>query len=169
MMQILLNHDVKQAIIKSLSPDLLEKKWRLLVPPDAPAVAGHCAIASEAFYWLAGGKEAGFVPVVCSYYKDDKGEYWLGKIPPENSHKETHWWIRGSKNGERGKGEVYDITAEQYNFPFPYQYGRNSGFMQPQGLPSKRAKIIMERVATKLGTHELQELRIRNISAYKNL
>ena len=45
---------VKRAIQQCLSPDLLTKEWRDQVDPDNP-VAGHCTVASEAFFHFAGG------------------------------------------------------------------------------------------------------------------
>ena len=63
--------DIKRAIIDSLTPDLLEKKYAAQLSPDDPKETGHCAVASEAFYHLAGGKQAGFIPVVCGYAAND--------------------------------------------------------------------------------------------------
>ena len=56
--------ELKRAIIESCTPDLLEKKYREQLAPDDPRETGHCAVASEALYHIAGGKKAGFIPVV---------------------------------------------------------------------------------------------------------
>lgn len=160
---------VETAIRQSLSPDLLDAKWRALVGPDAPAVAGHCAVASEAFYHLAGGKEAGFIPVVCGYHNDGRGALDFGRPAPDGWRKETHWWIRGPLNGERGKGAIHDITAGQYPGPFPYDHGRPTGFMQPQRLPSRRAQVVIDRVRERLGADALDAWRRANIAAHFGL
>lgn len=56
-------NEIQRAIIGSLTPDLLEKKYRTQLSPDDPPETGHCAVASEVFYHIAGGREAGFMPV----------------------------------------------------------------------------------------------------------
>lgn len=124
---------LKRAIIASLSPDLLSPKYRKQLTDGDPVETGHCAIATEALYHIAGGKEAGYVPYVCGY-------------PDENDERVTHWWIRGPMRGQRGKGKIFDVTAGQYPYVFPYQTGRPVGFMQPQGIPSRRAQILITRV-----------------------
>jgi len=80
-------------------------------------VHGSCYIASEAFYHLFGGG------LEIKRYKLDNGI--------------VHWWL------ERD-GEVIDITREQFNFEIPYRLGRSCGFLTKG--PSKRCKILMERV-----------------------
>ncbi len=163
-------HDLRQAIIESLTPDLLEKKYAAQLSPDDPKETGHCAIASEAFYHLAGGKAAGFIPVVCGYAANDKGEMKFGAERPTAVSKgwraETHWWIRGPKNGIRGAGNIFDVTAGQYPQAYPYANGHNTGFMQPQQKPSKRAQIIIDRVTEKLGAPALTLYKAANICAY---
>ncbi len=167
---------VKRAIIASLTADLLEPKWRALVSPDDPPEAGHCAVATEAFYYLAGGRAAGFMPVVCGYDADEAGHMHFGaergqhqgahKGSMRETHRETHWWVRGPANGVRGKGRIFDVTAGQYPAPFPYQHGRNTGFMQPQQKPSKRAQTVMDRVAARLGRAALDAYRRDNIRRF---
>ena len=162
--------DIKRAIIDSLTPDLLEKKYAAQLSPDDPKETGHCAVASEAFYHLAGGKQAGFIPVVCGYAANDKGEMKFGHertvAVQQGWRSETHWWIRGPKNGQRGKGAIFDVTAGQYPEAYPYENGHNTGFMQPQQKPSKRAQIIIDRVTEKLGAQALTLYKQANIRAY---
>jgi hypothetical protein len=146
-------NSLKKAIARALTPDLLSTEWRARVGPDKSGVAGHCAVASEAFYYLAGGKKAGFTPVVCSYKEGPRGGiYFPGDKIPKNSLPSTHWWIR------RGD-EIFDVTAAQYKLPFPYEHGRGTGFMQPQRLPSRRAAVVMARVEKELGAGYINTLR----------
>jgi hypothetical protein len=162
--------EIRRAIIASLSPDLLERKYREQLAPDDPPETGHCAVASEAFYHIAGGRKAGFMPVVCGYASDGQGKMKFGAEKIEalkNSswHKETHWWVRGPKEGRRGQGRILDVTARQYPEAFPYEQGHNTGFMQPQQKPSKRAQVVIDRVTELLGDDALKRYREANIAA----
>lgn len=163
---------IKQAIIDSLTPELLTPQYRAGLTPDAPPETGHCAVASEAFYHLAGGKAAGFIPVVCGYstFGDDALIFdpaARARAEQKGAVRETHWWIRGPKNGQRGAGDVFDVTAGQYPFAFPYANGRPTGFMQPQQKPSRRAQVVMDRVVQKLGAANLAAYRRRQIADFQ--
>jgi len=105
-----------------LSPDLLSKQWAGRLTGIHP-VEGHCYIAAEAFYHLAGGKKAGMSPRVIS--KED----W------------THWYVVDKV------GNIYDPTRDQFKGRPPYEEGRGSGFLTKK--PSRRARIIMERIGVK--------------------
>jgi len=158
---------LRKAIIDSLSDDLLEPKWRALIDKNDPPEKGHCAIASEALYHMLGGREAGFMPVVCGYDVDPQGGMHYGPASGKQGwRRETHWWVRGPKGGLRGMGDILDVTAGQYPLSFPYRFGRNTGFMQPQQKPSKRAQIVIDRVAQKLGKGVLEALRRENIRRF---
>lgn len=159
---------VKEAILASLTPDLLSPRWREYIPADAPPEAGHCAVATEALYHLAGGRAAGLMPVVCGYDANDCGDMYFGDARGrhEDVRAETHWWLRGPSGGKRGKGEIIDVTAGQYAAPFPYQRGHNTGFMQPQRKPSRRAQIVMDRVSERLGAAALAQFRAENIRRF---
>lgn len=182
--------DIKRAIIAALTPELLSAQYRAGLQPDDPVETGHCAVASEAFYHIAGGKAAGFMPVVCGYTVTADGKMHFGaaraKAEREMSHnparqtlhnfmretqgyfvRETHWWIRGPKDGKRGAGAVFDVTAAQYDAPFPYENGHNTGFMQPQQKPSKRAQVVIDRVTNALGAETLAAYRRANIAAFQ--
>jgi len=107
-----------------LSDDLLSPSWRKIIKSeDNHKTAGHCYAASEALYHILGGKQNGFTPQV--------GRFKHG----------THWWLK-DKNGN-----IIDVTADQFyyknTFP-PYKNSKGSGFLTKQ--PSKRAKIIIERI-----------------------
>lgn len=163
---------IKYAIIDSLTPELLTPQYRRGLAPDAPAETGHCAVASEAFYYLAGGKEAGFIPVVCGYstFGDDVLIFApdaRAKAEQKGAARETHWWIKGPKHGRRGAGDIFDVTAGQYPFAFPYENGRNTGFMQPQQKPSRRAQVVMDRVIQKLGAKNLLDYRRKQIADFQ--
>lgn len=77
----------QKAIIDSLSYDLLEPKYRATLAPDDPPETGHCAVASEAFYHMAGGREAGYMPVVCGYAVLPSGEMVFDKKPDSRRNK----------------------------------------------------------------------------------
>ncbi|MDD9899888.1 MAG: hypothetical protein OXT65_02795 [Alphaproteobacteria bacterium] len=82
-------------------------------------------------------------------------------------HKETHWWTRAPEaKGQRGKGVIHDVTVAQYPDPFPYAHGRNTGFMQPQQKPSKRAQVVIDRVVQKLGQKNLDAFKQGNVRRY---
>lgn len=163
---------IKQAIIDSLTPELLNAQYRAGLSADDPAETGHCAVASEAFYYLAGGRDAGFMPVVCGYstYGADTLIFdpaARAKAEQKGAARETHWWIKGPKSGQRGAGDIFDVTSAQYPFAFPYENGRNTGFMQPQQRPSRRAQVVMDRVVQKLGAQNLAAYRRKQIADFQ--
>lgn len=100
-----------------LTADLLTKRWREQTVPSS----GHCYVAAEACYHLLGGKSAGWIPQVARC--EDDG---------------THWWLK------HVDGTICDPTWDQFDEPFDYVVGRGSGFLTKG--PSKRARIIMDRV-----------------------
>jgi hypothetical protein len=69
---------------------------------------GWCYSASEALYYLAGGKAAGLTPMQAAIEVDGQ--------------RVSHWWL------EDADGSIIDLTAAQFDFPFPYQLGRGRGF-----------------------------------------
>lgn len=106
-----------EAIGNRLTPDLLSSKWNGRIKNQ---LSGHCYVASEAFYHLAGGKQAGYRP----YFVRHEGG--------------SHWWV------EHEDGTVIDITAAQFWTPIPYEDGVGKGFLTRQ--PSKRAAELIRRV-----------------------
>ena len=116
-----------ESIIKKvqncLSDDLLSKIWKEKKTKEDDKTFGHCYAASEALYYLLGGKNGGLTPQV-------------GK-----SESGTHWWLKDSD------GNILDPTADQFykigKIP-PYKYGKGCGFLTKN--PSKRAQVIIDRV-----------------------
>lgn len=130
-----LKHDVDSlitAIRDNLTPDLLHENDRY--HGSGIGTAGHCYIASEALYHMLGGKESGLKP--CN------GRLWdiqdMGNIACATSGIQ-HWWL------EDEDGNIIDATADQFPDGFPYESGRGRGFLTAK--PSKRARILMERIA----------------------
>jgi hypothetical protein len=104
------------AVRDNLTPDLLKPDFQ-----GAPFPMGHCYVASEALYHLAGGKASGLKPVRLRM--------------PDGA---VHWWLRDSQ------GNVIDPTHDQFSDPVPYELGKPGGFLTLQ--PSKRAQELMKRV-----------------------
>jgi hypothetical protein len=104
-------------IQNSLSDDLRHPKYRGNPNPHA----GHCYVASEAYYHLAGGKDAGLKPM----YVEHEGE--------------PHWFVRDSG------GKNIDLTSSQFKTPVPYDKAVGKGFLTNQ--PSARARTLMDRVS----------------------
>lgn len=106
-----------------LHPGLLKPAYRRQLP-SVPAkqrpLFGHCAAASEAVYFLLGGKGSRWTPTTVHVAGG------------------THWYLRDKKTGE-----VLDPTAGQFTCVVPYAEGRGRGFPTPGAVPSKRAKEIM--------------------------
>lgn len=116
---------VAAAIRRHLTPDLLHKDWRpggKFYKPGKHPHFGYCNVASQALYWILGAKEAGYKPV---------------RVQHEGA---THWWVRASD------GQIWDLTAEQFETPVPYEDGRAAFFPGRGYQPSKAAKILIERV-----------------------
>ena len=81
---------------------------------------GNCYVTSEALFHLLGGKDGGWTPVRLRMEGD------------------THWFLRHKS------GLIVDATKSQFGTSPEYSKGRGSGFLTKQ--PSKRAKILMERL-----------------------
>lgn len=83
-----------------------------------------CYAASEVYYHLAGGKDAGLTPV-----------YMPEPVPSE----EKHWAIR------MPDASILDLTVEQYGGLTPdYSQAKGCGFLTKG--PSKRACNLLERL-----------------------
>lgn len=86
---------------------------------------GHCAVASEAVYFLLGGQKAGWVPTTIRVGGD------------------VHWFLR-----QRKTGKVIDPTAGQFSCEVAYGRGVGRGFPTPKlgakvPPPSKRAAQVI--------------------------
>jgi hypothetical protein len=84
----------------------------------------QCYTASEALYVLAGGKAAGITPM-------------HGVVETEHT-RISHWWLRDED------GSVVDLTADQFDFPWPYAEGRGRGF---QTHMKRAARELVERLS----------------------
>ena len=98
-------------IVAQLDPSMLKPPYDKEWTPENPTY-GFCSIASEAAWFILGGKEAGWV---ANNVREEDGS--------------THWWL------EHQSGLRFDPTAEQYykaNDVPPYERGikgRPGGFM----------------------------------------
>jgi hypothetical protein len=115
-------HDpLARAVREALTPDLLKSEY---ANGDRP-FAGHCYVASEAYWHLSGGPDSGLAPTQI-------------RMSPTV----VHWWLVDRA------GNVIDLTAEQFDGSVPYEKGRGCGFQTV--APSKRAEVVIARV---LGGH----------------
>lgn len=113
------DNPLARAVRAALSPDLLKPEWRDAPPP----YGGHCYVATEAYYFLAGAARSGLRPTV---------------IRHEGT---THWFLLDAA------GAVTDLTLEQFRTPVPYAQGRGCGLQnKDQTVPSKRAQVVIDRV-----------------------
>lgn len=99
---------IEKFIINNLDEKLLKPYWKK--KENRINTSGHCYHASEAMYYLTGGK-SNWIPQVG---KDDNND--------------THWWLKGRFNNE-----IRDVTKTQYfhlkKIP-PYHKGKGTGFQQ---------------------------------------
>lgn len=107
-----------KAVQSCLTDDLRQRAYR----GDPNPMRGHCAIASEAAYFLLGGKQAGWVPHTVRV------------------NDEVHWFLRN-----KNTGDVVDPTASQFACPVEYGRGRGRGFPTPgrPQPPSRRAQKVI--------------------------
>jgi hypothetical protein len=108
---------LKSAIQGALSDDLRKKHYQ----GNENSHAGHCYVASEAYYHLKGGEHSGLKPMHV------------------NHEGEPHWFLQHKESGEN-----VDLTASQFKTPVPYDKAKGKGFLTKQ--PSKRAQELMRRV-----------------------
>jgi hypothetical protein len=126
---------VIKSILDCLSPDLLKPSYR--EENKKNPTFGHCYVASEVLFHLIEADIPGrFSP-------------WIGK----DDQGINHWWLVDNEDGS-----IVDPTADQYisqgKIP-PYEHGRKFSFLTKN--PSRRAKIVMERI--NLGRAALPTLR----------
>ncbi len=79
---------------------------------------GNCYAASEALFYILGGKQAEWTPQVARI----RGG--------------THWFLKHSS------GMIIDPSKKQFNKIFPYKRGTGCGFLT--GKPSRRARELIE-------------------------
>jgi len=115
--------EFQELIIANLSNDLLNSKRRFYKKcrPTLDVTWGHCYVASEAAYYLLGGKENGWKPFCMEVDLD------------------THWFLKHSS------GFILDITKSQFCYKLDYSEARGKGFLTKE--PSKRAKKLLQKIA----------------------
>lgn len=109
------------AVQACLTDEQRQKRYR----GHANPLRGQCSVASEAVYFMLGGKKSGWTPTTLR----------IGD--------ETHWYLRNTKTGE-----IIDPTAGQFTCELEYGRGRGRGFPTPKGgrrepPPSKRATKVI--------------------------
>lgn len=87
-------------------------------------LAGQCYVVAECLYHL-GLRERGYRP---QFIRHEGAPHWLLA---------------------NDLGEVVDPTAGQFETPVPYAQAKGKGFLTSH--PSRRAKILMDRVALAAG------------------
>jgi len=113
--------DFRGLVIDSLTDDLLTPKYRRMKKGNnLPNTFGHCYVASEAAYYLLGGKEEGWKPMHMTH---------LGA---------SHWFLKHES------GFILDLTYNQFKSPLDYSKARGSGFLTKE--PSKRAKKLLMKI-----------------------
>jgi hypothetical protein len=124
----------RQLIIENLSDDLLDKKRQMVRRnnPNLPATYGHCYVASEAAYYMMGGKEEGWKPQHIHHMR------------------QSHWFLKHET------GFILDITRDQFSTPIDYSEAKGIGFLTQQ--PSKRAKKLLNRIRESGRLSDLQKL-----------
>lgn len=119
---------ILRAVRSCLTDELRLPKYRGHPNP----LRGHCSVASEAVYFLLGGKHSGWTPTTLR----------VGD--------EVHWFLR-----QHDSGEIIDPTAGQFACELDYGEGRGRGFPTPRGgakqpPPSKRAAKVIACARRKL-------------------
>lgn len=137
--------EIKNCIQEVLTPDLLKKaeqwteEWRQRGWLDGwRYYEGYCYCASEAYYWLNGGKDSGLTP---RFYRDDDAD---------EGERGTHRWLVDDQ------GRIIDmvLAPDEPIDDFPYADNtctKNLGFLPVKdktgkSAPSARAREIMRRV-----------------------
>jgi hypothetical protein len=108
-------------IVAQLTPDLLAPQFSKMSQAERNSLFGHCYVASESLYHLAGAKRSGLRP---------------RRVRIADGH--WHWWLVDRE------GNVIDLTAGQFENPPDYAAGVRAAFLSKR--PSVRAKKLMARV-----------------------
>ena len=119
-----------RAVLASLSPDLLKlKKYRdLHAAGGCDPTTGFCTVASQALYFLLGGKKAGYAMKVMQH---EGG---------------SHWFLTGPD------GEVIDVTATQFRTRPDYAQGRGAwpAVPKPGNAPMLATLKLLDRARARL-------------------
>ena len=117
-------------IVECLTPDLLKPPFRESPRAIGNPTYGHCYVATEALFHLL-----------------KQPHQWRPQVGTDG-HGNRHWWLQHSVDGT-----ILDPTYQQYRVlqePLPYEAsGGHPQTFLTKG-PSKRAKILMERVRKKM-------------------
>lgn len=126
--------DFRGLILDNLSDDLLSKEYKRLRErnPNLPASTGHCYVASEAAYYMLGGKEEGWTPQFIRH---------LGC---------SHWFLKHES------GFILDLTYNQFKSPIDYSKARGTGFLTK--TPSKRTVKLLNRIRDSKKLADLRKL-----------
>ncbi len=122
-----------QLVVSQLTPDLLAPSFASSPSVKSNPTFGHCYVASEALYHLAGGKKARLRP-------------WRLKTSDDT----WHWWL------VEGDGRVIDLTVSQFAEAPSYECGTRASFLSKR--PSARARKVMARVLAAALRDQLNEL-----------
>jgi hypothetical protein len=128
-------NQICEIINDCLDDSLLNPKWFKIVKNLSfkPKGVGHCYIGAEAAFHLLGGRKQKIQSFVITH------KWWQQGLAPG----ETHWFLK-NKNGQ-----IIDPTKNQFGkLKINYDAGKACGFLTKQ--PSKRCKILIERVLLKL-------------------
>jgi hypothetical protein len=125
---------LKLLVQSVLSDNLIKRKYRTDWTRNAakrvPRFEGHCYAACEAYLFLKGGERSGLHPRQLTL-EDDAGKW-------------SHRWL------ETSDGQIIDLTIgigdERKMWDYPYEDGRQLGFMPSKGAVSVRAQEIIDRV-----------------------
>lgn len=127
--------EIIEAIKSCLSRDLLKVEY--VEENKENPMYGHCYIATETLYHMFVDNEPLRREVLYVYHgKDEFGN--------------THWWLQDIF------GQIHDVTSEQYTSKGrkpPYKAGRRGYFLTRE--PSKRSRILIQRVKNYLSTKEI--------------
>jgi hypothetical protein len=113
-----------QAIWEALGDRGFVEQERLLKDEHSggtSVASGHCYVASQVLYHLAGGRASGLKP--CGTKHEGA----------------QHWWLQDAS------GQVIDLTSAQFKAPVPYHLGRGRGFLTGD-RPDRRARAVLRRV-----------------------
>jgi hypothetical protein len=125
--------DFRGLVIDSLTDDLLTPKYRRMKKDNnLPNTFGHCYVASEAAYYLLGGKEEGWKPMHMTH---------LGA---------SHWFLKHES------GFILDLTYNQFKSPLDYSKARGSGFLTKE--PSKRAKKLLMKINVSMRVAKIKKI-----------
>jgi hypothetical protein len=103
-----------------LTDDLRKAKYQ----GDPNPMKGHCYVASEALFFMLGGRDAGW------------------KAMHIHLEGDTHWFLRHED------GTILDPTSDQFKTKVPYEKATGCGFLTKG--PDARTRTLYERMGVDL-------------------